>query len=247
MLRGLHPSATPPKNLLLDIETHLCLGEVTMPKRSMTLMMCVLLGGAVVLGACSGMQMPDPFAVPKVDERPNPHPDHLVQLGDVVSVVPSQLEGHTQEISWSQDRQAMTERYILVSAMFHNPRLEAAIPSQVPIYIHVTLKDAFLRMCEPGAGRDTCRLKVNKNFRYGQDAEKSKRFLVLHDRTFTPWQHRFMDTNSIAIFLKTGKDTADAVVGPMADYIPYGTLIGKAGDGTAEAIKQAFGDQLWIF
>ena len=141
----------------------------------------------------------------------------------------------------------MHERYYLLSAMFQNPREPGTIPSQVPIYVHVTLKDAFLRMCPREEGADTCDLVVDKNFRYGQDAEKSKRFLVLHDRSFTPWQHRFMDTNSLAIFLKTGKETAEKVMGPVTAFVPYGGLIGKASDGTAEAIKQAFGDQLWLF
>jgi len=210
-------------------------------------MMSGLFISALVVGGCSAMQMPDPFAVPQVDERANPHPDHLVNLGDVITVVPGHLERDSQEISWSQNREDMTERYILVSAMFQNPREPDAIPSQVPIFIHWTLRDAFLRMCVEKTVAGTCSLSVNSNFRYGQDAEKRQRFLVLHDRSFTPWQHRFMDTNSLAIFLKTGKDTAAAALGPLADYVPYGGLMGKAGDGTAKAIKQAFGDQLWIF
>jgi len=219
-----------------------------MQKRSFSfLMMSCLFLSAVAVGGCSAMQMPDPFAVPKVDERPDPHPGHLVNLGDVLTVVTGHLERDSQEISWSQNREDMLERYILVSAMFHNPREPEAIPAQVPIFIHSNLRDAFLRMCLEDAARGTCSLKVNRNFRYGQDAEKRQRFLVLHDRSFTPWQHRFMDTNSLAIFLKTGKDTAAAVLGPVADYVPYGGLIGKAGDGTAKVIKQAFGDQLWIF
>jgi hypothetical protein len=207
----------------------------------------ILIASPVVVAACSAMQMPDPFAVPQVDERPNPHPDHLVRLGDNVTVVPSQLGKHIESISWSQDREPMTEKYILVSGMFQNPREENAIPSQVPLYIHVRLKDAFSKMCTKEKGKDVCSFEVNENFRYGQDAEKTKRFLVLHDRSFTPWQHRFMDSNYIAIMLKTGKDTADTVVGPMAEYLPYGELYEGVSEGTAEAIKQAFGDQLWLF
>ena len=199
------------------------------------------------MAACSAMQMPDPFAVPQVDERPNPHPAHLVRLGDTLTVVPSQLDKNIESISWSQNRDEMTEQYMLVSGMFQNPREEGSIPAQVPLYIHVSLREVFLGMCSAEQGKDVCRCRVNKNFRSGQDAEKTKRFLVLHDRSFTPWQHRFMDSNSIAIMLKTGKEAADAVVGPMADYVPYGDLYEGLSDGAAEAIKQAFGDQLWIF
>jgi len=213
----------------------------------MSVIKYILIASVVVVGACSAMQMPDPFAVPQVDERPDPHPEHLVRLGDTVTVVPSQLGKHIESISWSQDREPMTEKYILVSGMFQNPREEGAIPAQVPLYIHVRLKDAFSKMCAKEKGKDLCSFKVNKNFRYGQDAEKTKRFLVLHDRSFTPWQHRFMDSNYIAIMLKTGKDTADAVVGPMAEYIPYGDFYESLSEGSAEAIKQAFGDQLWLF
>ena len=206
-----------------------------------------LIASVSLMSACSAMQMPDPFAVPKVDERPNPHPEHLVRLGDKVTVVPSQLGKNIESISWSQNRDEMTEKYILVSGMFQNPREEGAIPTQVPLYIHVSLKEAFLKMCPTEKGKDVCSFTVNKNFRYGQDAEKTKRFLVLHDRSFTPWQHRFMDSNYLAIMLKTGKDTADILVGPTATYLPYGELYEGLSEGAAEAIKQAFGDQLWLF
>ena len=164
-----------------------------------------------------------------------------------MTVVLSQLEKNVKQISWSQDLDPMSEPYMLVSAMFSNPREEGVIPRQVPVYIHATLKDAFLKMCVLDKEKKICSFTVNKNFRYGQDAEKTKRFLVLHDPSFTPFQHRFMDSNYIAIMLKTGKDAANAVVGPMAEYLPYGDLYEGLSEGSAEVIKQAFGDQLWIF
>ena len=213
-----------------------------MQKRSFAfLLTCIFLSG------CGWWQMPDPFAAPRVDDRPEPHPEHLVRLGDKVQLNVAQLEDSIQEIHWSQDGKDVTKRYFLISAMFENPREPGTVPSEVPIYVQTFLKDFFLNKCEAQAGSDICTLTVDKNFRYGQDAEKTKRFLVLHERTLTPFQHRFMDTNSMAMLLKSGKKAAESMGKPAADFIPYAGLIGKVGDGTANALKKAFGDQLWLF
>ena len=213
-----------------------------MLNRSITFVLsCLFLGG------CSWWQMPDPFAMPRVDERPNPHPDHLVRLGDVVQLNPELLDEAVQEIHWSQDGKDITKRYFVLSAMFHNPREPGTIPSEVPIYVQSYLKEFFLNKCQKDVGSNTCSLTVDRNFRYGQDAEKTKRFLVMHERSLTPFQHRFMDTNSMAILLKAGKKATESMGKPAADYIPYAGLMGKLGDGTANAMKKAFGDQLWLF
>ena len=201
----------------------------------------------IFLSGCSGFQMPSPFAVPKVDERPNPHPDHLVRAGDKVQVTPSQLEDTTQEIQWSQDGKDVSKRYFLLSAMFENPREPGKLPSEVPIYVQAHLKPFFLNACQQEMDSGICSITVDENFRYGQDAEKTKRFLVMHERTLMPFQHRFMDTNNLAILLKTGKETVEAMGKPVADYVPYANLVGKLGEGTASAMKKTFGDQLWIF
>jgi len=193
------------------------------------------------------MQVPTPFAVPRVDTRPEPHPDSLVRLGDVVKVVSKQVESHVETVSWSQEHRPMNESYYVISAMFQNPRENDELPIQVPIYVHMSLKDVFLDMCSHDDDSGTCSLTINRHFRYGQNTEKTRRFLVLHDRNFTPFQHRFMDSNALAILLKTGQETATAVAGPAAEYIPYGSLLLKAGEGTSQAMKMAFGDQLWIF
>ena len=213
-----------------------------MQKSSFTfILMCIFLSG------CSWWQMPDPFAVPRVDDRPEPHPDHLVRLGDRIQLSLDELEESVQEIHWSQDGKDISKRYFLLSAMFENPREPGMVPSEVPIYVQTFLKDFFLNKCERKADSSICTITVDSNFRYGQDAEKTKRFLVLHERSLTPFQHRFMDTNSMAILLKSGKKAAEAMGRPTADYVPYAGLLGKVGDGTANAIKKAFGDQLWLF
>mgnify|MGYP006157205655 CR=1 FL=1 len=199
------------------------------------------------LMACTYMQMPTPFSVPRLDERPEPHPVHLVRAGDVVTVVTSEVGRHLKHISWSQDNEPMHEGYYLIGAVFKNSRIKDALPVQVPIYIHRNHKDIFLEMCKDGEATDTCSLTINRHFRYGQDAAKTRRFLVMHDLNFTPFQHRFMDSNSLAILLKSSHNTASVLVGPMADFIPYGNMFLKASDGTAQAIKVSFGDQLWLF
>lgn len=202
---------------------------------------------ASTLMACSYMQMPTPFSVPRVDERPEPHPAHLVRVGDVVTVVTSKVGNHLEDISWSQDNEPMQEGYYVISAVFKNPRIKDALPVQVPIYVHMNLKNIFLEMCKDDETTDTCNLTINRNFRYGQDTEKTRRFLVMHNPNFFPFQHRFMDSNTLAILLKNSHHTASALVGPMADFIPYGNIVLKASNGTAQAIKVTFGDQLWLF
>ena len=189
------------------------------------------------------------FSGPRVDDRDNPHPEHLVQTGDVIEIPRAMLREHTKSIQWSQDGVDMMDEYFVMKGIFRNPRLPDAMPTQVPLFVQSSFIEDFEAECRADAAAklNACMMPVTSKLRYGQNAEKTMRFLVFHDPNYEPFQHRFIDTDTLAILTKVSYRTVDSVLDHTEDLIPYGSLIKKAGAASAELMSASVGDQLWLF
>ena len=205
--------------------------------------MVTLVGCLLTSAGCSWFQT----ALPRIDDRPTPHPDHLVNLGDVLDIEHAAVRDELQRVTWSQKGKEVHDDYYVVNGIFQNPRTPDAPPVQVPVFVQANFMTYFEEGCAPTARKDVCGLTVTSRFRYGQDAEKTMRFLVYHDPNYTPFQHRFIDTDMLAILTKLGYRSAKTVLGETEEFIPYGGLLLKAGEATSELISATFGDQLWLF
>lgn len=72
--------------------------------------------------------------------------------------------------------------------------IEGAKLSLVTIFIFDKFSDQVKNKCKAGL----CRLKVDSAFQYGQNKENTVRFLVLHNKSNKPYQHRFVETSMLS-------------------------------------------------
>ena len=211
-------------------------------RKNFRLLWCTVLASTLLSG-CSWFS----FSGPRVDDRENPHPEHLVQAGDVIEISRGLMREHLKDVQWSQNGETMGDNYFVMKALFRNPRLPDALPTQVPLFVQAGYIEDFEADCLKGSDAEVCRMQVSSRLRYGQNAEKTMRFLVFHDASYAPFQHRFIDTDTLAILTKVSYRTMDSVLDHTEDLIPYGSLLKKAGAASAELMSASVGDQLWLF
>ena len=104
----------------------------------------------------------------------------LVSLGDTISFAEGDMI-RKRAIEWTQDgERQMRVTYLTISAVWKT--------SVVPLFIEDVPQ--FREMVKCQAGR--CTLVVSKHFQYGQNAKRTSRFLVLHQKaTKKPLMHHF--------------------------------------------------------
>ncbi|KAK3689834.1 hypothetical protein B0T22DRAFT_491191 [Podospora appendiculata] len=90
----------------------------------------------------------------------------------------------------------------------------------------------------PGEGY---KITVDERFQFGQkNAQGEARFLVLHDKTRTPYQHRFIETAVASALSRQGEGVADKVLAFFA--LPKGTA-----STITDTVKAYIGDYLRNF
>ncbi len=154
----------------------------------------------------------------------------IPQLGSKLLFPQSELsgKGNTQTIEWTQNMQSRKEPNVQLTSLDGNM-----------IFVQKDMIGKVSGNCTEGV----CMLKVTKSYQYGQDSSGSKRFLVLHDTSRNPYQHRFMTNNTLNIFANGAQMAAGMAEGPaLAAATAYGIPVALVG---TDMRKKAIGSVSW--
>ncbi|KIW92486.1 uncharacterized protein Z519_06333 [Cladophialophora bantiana CBS 173.52] len=149
----------------------------------------------------------------------------LVNKGDTIYVPAEFLGGNNGKkltIHWSQMLRSRNEDYWLCKYTVES--------GAEKIYVQASKLEEFKQKKKDG--KDFT-FVVDDSFQYGQDKEKTKRFLVFHDKSNKPYQHRFVE------------NTYTELGGKAADFLES---LGFKDAGTVEDVARRFaGDELHNF
>lgn len=124
-------------------------------------------------------------------------------------------------IKWQQDLQDKQADYILVDTVLTSTN------DVVPLFVQKSLSSNFLAKCKTEANK--CTVDVDGDFQYGQNKEKTFRFLVYHSKSNKQYQHRFMNqttVSKIAAFAKKITGSVDlSVIKTLDSLINVGQAV----------------------
>ena len=154
----------------------------------------------------------------------------VVKKGDDITVYKSAVDdGQTETIKWRQGKMREAE-YVVVDASLGN--------NDVPLFIQSAKKGEFLDRCNTSSDNDKiCKVKVDNRFQYGIDKNKENSFLVFHNKTNKPYQHRFFTESTIRRLISAAKSGSKGI-----GYLPA-----KAFDKFLGGTKSFLGDYLRDF
>ncbi|KAI1324266.1 hypothetical protein F5Y16DRAFT_402551 [Xylariaceae sp. FL0255] len=149
-----------------------------------------------------------------------------VQKGNTIFVPANTLsQEHTVTIHWSQSRKDRSETYYV--SKFTN---KAGGSEQDLIFVQVS---KLHELAEKSQGDEKYTLVIDENWQYGQRKDGSNRFLVYHDKSYEPYQHRFVEN----FITQAGGAAAE-----IAKSLGY-PVVDKVGD----LAKRFIGDYLHTF
>jgi hypothetical protein len=157
----------------------------------------------------------------------------LVDKGNTISFPKDELDGSSITIEWKQNISSKKADFVLVSAFIDDDTTSA-----FPLFIQKTWIDRFQGKCKTSEDGKKCTVVVDSDFQYGQDKDKTMRFLVYQDKSNKQFQHRFINSTIASKFASLVKKVAGSV-----DSVPYvGTMNKLVGLG-----QGIFGDPLRDF
>ena len=168
------------------------------------------------------------------------HASPLVNKGDTL-IFSSDVFGDQEAVKtveWSQSFSKRTAKYIQVTAS-----VKSATPTLTMVFI---AKPLAIALKESNCKGMKCTLKVDDRFQYGQNSEKTMRFLVLHDKSNKPYQHRFISTSTLSTFADGAKALANQA-DKVGAIIPPASIAAATGKQAISAIKALVGDPLRDF
>ncbi|KAK7428262.1 hypothetical protein QQZ08_005159 [Neonectria magnoliae] len=107
----------------------------------------------------------------------------LVNRGDAIYVDAQSFDNEVVKVTWSQGGNNISENYIPMKY-----RVTSGGSSEGPIFIQANKLSDFRRKQNGGP---YVTVIVDSEFQYGQDKDRTRRFLVFHDKDHRPYQHRF--------------------------------------------------------
>ncbi|MGB3514374.1 MAG: hypothetical protein WBA93_35215 [Microcoleaceae cyanobacterium] len=119
----------------------------------------------------------------------------IVDKGDWIKFNPKAKEDQT--IKWQQDLGSRQEEYIVVPYSVKDKTASGSL------FIQLGLADSFFDNCKEDESTNPLvsggyKIQVDNDFQYGQNNEKTLRFLVYHDKSNKPYQHRFIETTAFS-------------------------------------------------
>jgi hypothetical protein len=163
----------------------------------------------------------------------------VVEKGDQITFRLTELTNkkNIREVKWSQFMSERTENYIELTAAIKGEKL-----SLTTVFISSKITDQVKKNCTGG----TCTLKVDSAFQYGQNNEKTVRFLVLHNKSNKPYQHRFVETSMLSMAATGAENTAKSA-GLIGGFVPQAAIAAKTGEIAIKKLKALVGDPLRDF
>lgn len=164
----------------------------------------------------------------------------LVEKGNTLTFEAEALGNKNSliNVEWSQMLSKKSADYIQITAV-----VKSDTPSLTMLFIAKPLIEA-IKSANCKAGQ--CTLKVDDRFQYGQNKEKTMRFLVLHDKSNKPFQHRFVNTSTLSAFA-SGAESLAKNAGKIGGMIPQVGMAAKAGEQAISTAKAFVGDPLRDF
>ena len=142
----------------------------------------------------------------------------IVEKGDYIIFNPDSKGKIT--IKWQQNMVTMHEKYLALPYSVKDKEASGSL------FIQLAFVDSFFEKCSEDESSNPLfkggyKIQVDEAFQYGQNNEKTLRFLVYHNKANKPYKHRFIQSHAF-------QNIANKIV-----------AIGGAGSGIwGEAIKQ---------
>ena len=119
----------------------------------------------------------------------------IVENGDWIKFNPDSKENVT--IKWQQQFSSRQEEYIVVPYSVKDKEASGSL------FIQLGLADSFFAKCSQDESSNPLvkggyKVQVDGAFQYGQNNEKTLRFLVYHNKSNKPYQHRFIETTAFS-------------------------------------------------
>ncbi|KAF5667072.1 hypothetical protein FHETE_5775 [Fusarium heterosporum] len=108
----------------------------------------------------------------------------VVEKGNKIFIPTAQLTATEVKVEWSQSFSKRSEQYYSVPFFNKDQGNEESM-----IFIQKSYLDALKNKKAPG---DDLTVVVDDSFQYGQNKEKTKRWLAFHDKNNKPYQWRFV-------------------------------------------------------
>lgn len=158
----------------------------------------------------------------------------IVEKGDWIKFNPEKKENVT--IQWQQNLSSRQEEYIVLPYSVNGKQASGSL------FIQLGLADSFFEKCSQDESSNPLvkggyKIQVDDAFQYGQNNEKTLRFLVFHNKDNKPYQHRFIETTA---FSNIGNKIVEVGAGAAAEW---GQLLKKG----ADLAKGFIGDYLRDF
>jgi len=165
----------------------------------------------------------------------------LVKLNDTVEIRMSSLnsEENFVTISWRQ-KGKRSKTYLQTAAKL---RHEGGL-SFVNIFIEQGLLPDFKSECTAKT-ETVCSVAITDDFQYGQDSDQTMRYLVYHDQSNCPYQHRFITTATATKFGEAATDLATQAGNIGQNYLPMAQQAASTFNEVSGLAKSAFGDYLY--
>lgn len=113
-------------------------------------------------------------------------------------------DSSTRRLTWSQDQQEQEATYVQVTAWFVDPD-KAGVATPFMLFLQEDMVDEFRgRHCDA----TSCTATISSAYQYGQDKAQTFRFVVYHDTTLRPYQHRFLASNHLTAYLHAIANTS---------------------------------------
>jgi hypothetical protein len=158
----------------------------------------------------------------------------IVEKGDWIKFNPDSKKEET--IKWQQDLGSRQEQYIALAYSVKDKEASGSL------FIQLGVADSFFQKCQKDESSNPLvnggyKIQVDEAFQYGQNNEKTLRFLVYHNKANKPYQHRFIETTA---FSNIGNKIVEVGAGAAP---AWGELLKKG----ADLAKGFIGDYLRDF
>ncbi|PMD26745.1 hypothetical protein NA56DRAFT_685059 [Hyaloscypha hepaticicola] len=140
----------------------------------------------------------------------------VVQTGDIIQITPESLAAATsQDVEWVQKFKNKKETYL--KCTYENTTTQDDEKSGT-MFIEKAKLENLKTLKLKGKADFSFEIKAEDVFLYGQAKGGTKRWIVFHDKSYKPFQHRFVDST-----IKKFGDKATNIVSEMG-YKDVGKL-----------------------
>lgn len=149
----------------------------------------------------------------------------IVEKGDWIKFDPNSKQ--TVTIKWQQNLSSRQEEYVVLPYSVKDKKASGSL------FIQLGLADSFFEKCSKDESKNPLvnggfKIQVNEAFQYGQNNEKTLRFLVFHNKADKPYQHRFIETTAFSNIGNKIVEVGAGAAPAWSELLKQGAALGKA-------------------